>query len=1517
MSSSLEPHLADLRPLSRGIMMVPRPQSAIERNASRNSRQTSIRSESSTSVKSVPDDKLSVGDVEKIIRQRTLEKQDDLRRAFQAYDAEGNMTVTAGEFHRVIETFLLPLTQSQFEAVLSKVPKKVNGTIPYMEFLGKYCRPSTVISRRSSSKATQSMTLGDIQWRLKEKIASNLKNITRAFRLFDYNQDGQIQQHELRRVLESYCFPMTSKEFSKLWSHYSPNNSNTLAYKEFLEKLGLSCERLRKALPESTQLVLNWEAVHQDQQKQLRNTTHVTATANPSVEGLTLDEIQVIFQKKMQLNYENIRRALLAFDVTQSGFVSLEDLQSVLSNFLFAMSEATFQGLMNRFGFKAMGRIAWDQFLTKFRGTVAEGNGQTLPMRPTHRVNPVLGVYEPPSTGHILKTLQHHVQAAYPSLKKAFLVFDDNRDGKITRAEMRRIVESLTFRLTDEQFKELMILLDPEHTGVISYHHFLELFEMKETLEGHKWLNGRKETQQTKEPEHVPFAWEAVEGLLRDKLTDQLQRVKEALGHPHSTAMGTVSREKLREVLHTYGLPVSDDHFHKLCQPCIDPASGGVAYRQFLQNLGVPLPSEDSVVSEAAGKNEGRKSRGSSIRTKQPKKEQVNHPKSRAVEEIIMKKLNEHLAQREITIQECLQTSRKEPSGRVSKRDLRKVLNDCRIILDDKQFQMLTDTLGFRNGGLPDSKFFARVEGHRATSANTTLRCSSAHGVNGKQVHYITAEQCISQLKDNMNEKFENLYAAFRQMDRNRDGIVTMRDFRDLFDSFTFIIKEKEYQRMMGLLGLQPGSTLNYPEFLLLFQKPEGQPWLDSVHRPNQTLQASPDLVCEQVHSYLVKKVQSRWHDLAKAFCEFDQAGQGIIRKKDLRAVLYRFALPITPCEFEKLWSRYDEEGKGFLSHAEFLETVGVEFAPADNGPSKRIVEENYSTLLEHQSKQQQKHMEIADKQAHQTHMLQTAQLEQEIKDIIRDYYQDFSTAFTKLDMNKDGYVTVQDLHRVLQDHSYQVEEVQFVHLLNRLGINTDDSKLSYFDFLRAFDDGRASKYGPRTQPTDPTESCVGLSPEKALFKIKQTVRASYDTLQKAFAAFDKSGSGAVPTLEFRQVLDNFCVKLSDRQFRYLLSKVKLNEDRTIDWKDFLNSFNFLNHETSEWLEEVQKVSRPVQTPTRTLSMKDILSRIQEVVSTRIYTISQEIIDMDYAHINVISKEDFRQICNRHFMRLKDDQFENLWNQMPVNDFGNLDYQQFLKRFSGEPCKKRPSSSGRESPMKTPSPSALERTLSPSRRPKTASCLGSPSKSVDSTKRPATAGGQATPLLNCEPIEQKVKKNIYKSWREIQKKCRELDSEGLGEISVSRFLAVLENCDIQMTQGEFEQLAQKYDIKNNGKFSYPEFLRHFVLTLKPLERARVHQPQTPMTPGTPSSQFVDSMLRLQGQVLQAWRPLRQSFTSCDRSRTGYIPLQDFKKVLRQHSVNLSEEEFFHFAAFFDKKMTGKISYNDFLRVFLR
>ena len=54
-----------------------------------------------------------------------------------------------------------------------------------------------------------------IERQLRDKIAVNTKNFMKALRLFDYNRDGKIQKHEMRKVIENYCFRMTDEQYDR------------------------------------------------------------------------------------------------------------------------------------------------------------------------------------------------------------------------------------------------------------------------------------------------------------------------------------------------------------------------------------------------------------------------------------------------------------------------------------------------------------------------------------------------------------------------------------------------------------------------------------------------------------------------------------------------------------------------------------------------------------------------------------------------------------------------------------------------------------------------------------------------------------------------------------------------------------------------------------------------------------------------------------------------------------------------------------------------------------------------------------------------------------------------------------------------------------------------------------------------------------------------------------------------------------------------------------------------------
>uniref|UniRef100_A0A8C0FRH1 EF-hand domain-containing protein n=1 Tax=Bubo bubo TaxID=30461 RepID=A0A8C0FRH1_BUBBB len=204
--------------------------------------------------------------------------------------------------------------------------------------------------------------------------------------------------------------------------------------------------------------------------------------------------------------------------------------------------------------------------------------------------------------------------------------------------------------------------------------------------------------------------------------------------------------------------------------------------------------------------------------------------------------------------------------------------------------------------------------------------------------------------------------------------------------------------------------------------------------------------------------------------------------------------------------------------------------------------------------------------------------------------------------------------------------------------------------------------------------------------------------------------------------------------------------------------------------------------------------------------------------------------------------------------------------------------------------------------------------------RPQTTTARSAPVLNCEAIEKKIRKNIQHSWRGILKACTEKDVSKRGEIPVSDFLA--EKFNLDLSEGEINQITTKYDLKKNGKFAYYDFLQSSILLLKPqesslLQRVIIQKPQKPPSPGPQTTSFFSAMLRIQPQILHCWRPMKRTFQSYDESHTGLLNIADFRQVLHEYHINLTEEELFNILEYYDKTLSSKISYNDFLRAFVQ
>ncbi|XP_058287292.1 EF-hand calcium-binding domain-containing protein 6 isoform X4 [Hylobates moloch] len=1426
-----------------------RPHSSPCRVYSRNGSPNMFRSSSPTAVANPT---LSSLDVKRILFQKITDRGDELQKAFQLLDTGQNLTVSKSELRRIITDFLMPLTREQFQDVLAQIPLSTSGTVPYLAFLSRFGGIDLYINgikRGGGNEMNCCRTLRELEIQVGEKVFKNIKTVMKAFKLIDVNKTGLVQPQELRRVLETFCLKLRDEEYEKFSKHYNIHNDTAVDYNVFLKNLSINNDlNLRYCTGNQEVSLENQQAKNSKKERLLGS-----ASSEDIWRNYSLDEIARNFCLELSKSYEKIEKALSAGDPCKGGYVSFNYLKIVLDTFVYQIPRRIFIQLMKRFGLKATTKINWKQFLTSFhepqglqvsnKGPVTKGN--SINSRNESRKE------------NIVTKLFRCTEDRSASLKKALLIINSKPNGPITREEFRYILNCVAVKLSDSEFKELMQTLDPGDTGVVNTSMFIDLIEENSRM--------RKTSPCTDAKTPFLLAWDSVEEIVHDTITRNLQAFYNMLRSYDLGDTGLIGRNNFKKIMHVFCPFLTNAHFIKLCSKIQDIGSGRILYKKLLARIGIDGPPtvspvlvpKDQLLSEHLQKDEQQQP-DLSERTK-PMEDKTTLTKKMTTEEVI-EKFKKCIQQQDPAFKKRLLDFSKEPNGKINVHDFKKVLEDTGMPMNDDQYALLTTKIGFEKEGMSYLDFAAGFEDPPVRLPETTPPQPPTPSKSYVNSHFITAEECLKLFPRRLKKSFRDPYSAFFKTDADRDGIINMHDLHRLLLHLLLHLKDDEFERFLGLLGLRLSVTLNFREFRNLCEK---RPWRTDeapqrLIRPKQKF-ADSELACEQAHQYLVTKAKNRWSDLSKNFLETDNEGNGILRRRDIKNTLYGFDIPLTPREFEKLWARYDTEGKGHITYQEFLQKLGINYSPAVHRPCA----EDYFNFMGHFTKPQQ--------------------LQEEMKE--------------------------------LQQSTEKAVAASW-------GVSRHDNAINYPDFLRAVENSKSTGAQPKGKEESIPINFATLNPQEVVRKIQEVVESSQLALSTAFSALDKEDTGFVKATEFGQVLKDFCYKLTDNQYHYFLRKLRIHLTPYINWKYFLQNFScFLEETADEWAQKMPK--GPPPTSAKAMADRDILARLHKAVTSRYHAITQEFENFDTMKTNTISGEEFRAICNRHVQILTDEQFDRLWNEMPVNAKGRLKYPDFLSRFSSETA---------ATPMATGDSAAAQRGSSvPNVSEGTRSALSLPTQELrpgsKSQIHPCTPASTTVipgtpPLQNCDPIESRLRKRIQGCWRQLLKECKEKDVARQGDINASDFLALVEKFNLDISKEECQQLIIKYDLKNNGKFAYCNFIQSCVLLLKAKEsslmrRMKIQNAHKMKEAGAETSSFYSALLRIQPKIVHCWRPMRRTFKSYDEAGTGLLSIADFRTVLRQYSINLSEEEFFHILEYYDKTLSSKISYNDFLRAFLQ
>jgi Ca2+-binding EF-hand superfamily protein len=1033
------------------------------------------------------------------------------------------------------------------------------------------------------------------------------------------------------------------------------------------------------------------------------------------------------------------------------------------------------------------------------------------------------------------------------------------------------------------------------------------------------------------------MAWSTLESNIRDKIEGSRVDVVSFLERRDLAHRGQVSLKVLRKVIEKFAVDITDEHFNNMVNrlATLDD-SQLVDYKDFFFNLGVVLKPTDSCgvsskIIKSSQQSAEEHQANQQYRSEEIDQRVINRASQMESEEIVTR-IRDKLMQRTGDLHRAFQYYATKHHDRISRKNFRKFLENYGFVLSDDQFNRLCVELSFNKGYMRYVDFLHSFDQHCLWTPMSNSRPSN-HRVNeirGDEFG-LSAEEVEARLRDKLRENFEDLREAFYKFDDDHNGILTKRNFRCMLDTFMLIMTDEEFEKFCQQMGINNTSRITYEDFLNVFQLREtknGHTWLTSVHRYNKT-KPTPKLSVDEAHDAVVQKMHEIWHDLAKAFQAMKSSrNRSVIQKSELRLMLSKFMIQLDKEQFNRLWARFDIDGKGFVSYDDFSKhLLADEFAPGDHdGVSGQIIDENREELKRRHQDQLSRLAENQLNEAQYVSALTTDDVLLHLRDHIQDQFTDLLAAFNSFDTFKRGFLTGRDFQDLLGRLNILLDDDQLFDFLDRLGLSMPKSKLMYKQFVEIFEEGKADSF-KLGQPEDvqyPLVQFANLPACDVETRLRQKVAEQHDILLSACRSFDQLNTGLMLTVDLRRILDNFCFKMTDAHFRHLMqsfSKTAVPYDASfINYQQFLETFRDSNNkDPQKMMESLQQI----MAISRCHSTEEIWACLREKVADNALVIGRAFADVDSVGQGAVSKSDFRSIINMHAVTISDEQFDKLWPVLPLNEFANVDYNYFMKLCMMEKSLERPQSS-HGSYLLTPKPSTFEPRRPGSSCSATSRC-GS-ALSMKSVERPFT------PLVNAIETETKVRDFVHKHWKNIQKDCRGLDVENCGQISQQDFRNIAETYNFGLTDHEMFKLLLKYDLHNNDQFCYADFLRHFIIDSRVQPAAadagrgsrqtahnwlRRSSSGPNMITSRSSNHDEDPAVQLALDqigdcVVANWKEMRRQLRRANPS--GRATKMQFRQVLRNVNADLTEEQFARiFECFRDNGDEEKIRYDDFFR----
>ncbi|XP_065197892.1 EF-hand calcium-binding domain-containing protein 6-like [Sycon ciliatum] len=791
---------------------------------------------------------------------------------------------------------------------------------------------------------------------LRDCLRKNRRAIEEAFQSVDPLNEGTIHTSEFERVINHFFFPLSSVQHTQLVDRVGLYHDGSIDYDNFIAFLA------NKSVPKKMDPLKKADR----------------ALNRPLPEQVSEAEVEARVRHAVVSNREKMRRAFRMHDRTGGlGRIRRDDFCQVMNSFVMVMTKEQFDRFWAAFDVVGDGYMDYETFME----TIASSSGHTVPSKSSKGLKPHVDhsslaevgqrlVADPKSVPlqHIENQVRNLMKKKRTELQEVLSEASERSDGFVQRAQLKRAMDDTLVPIDDSVFQGILLSVGlTKASRSIPYEDFMRRFLANED----RAVLAEAVTEKVPGSDgHVVGPDKGMDlntifAIIRRDIPVGSAALLTKFVQNDADRTGQVSAFELRSILGSYNVHLPESGYRCLMEYLDPRGKGMLRYHEFLEKFAPTV-------------GEGKKKWLNDVN---------NYNRARPAEDMTFRQFKNNLQDKMRAkgkpLSELFLEIDTNKDGTISPQELREFLQENYLNSSDANFQRLWQLCDInRDGMIQFSEFLSAmglelnpgdVQGVSQQIAGASTQQAAKHSEDQRKKMLAISEKSGEQAmvnyqqwqraKRTLSQRVDSghLKAAFEAFDGDHDGQLSAHQLAEMLQHLKIV----EDDEIMACALSGAGEQFAYEQIPALFDAnpfvaaeqslQQGRPPVRASARPpagtsNKKANETPPLFrreprkpaaaatstsqaqgpkvtlrAEEIAERLREMIQLKFADMHSAFRKFDSNLDGFINRKEFQKVLVNFHFKLDKAELEKLLTHIGMKADdAMLRYEDFLQFFGA-----------------------------------------------------------------------------------------------------------------------------------------------------------------------------------------------------------------------------------------------------------------------------------------------------------------------------------------------------------------------------------------------------------------------------------------------------------------------------------------------------------------------------------------------------------------------------------------------------------------